>query len=81
MNNMSEEAKIISDKIDLLNDSIIFSDKKIEAAISSLDSLDSKGMLTDRKRKLLVGEVETHYKRIKNDKEALREIEKNLGHE
>ena len=80
MNNMkNDEVKIISDKIDLLNDSIIFSDQKIEAAIKALDSLDSKGLLTDSKRQVLVGEVETHYMRIKNDKSALREIEKYLG--
>lgn len=79
MKDMEKRAKEISDKIDIVNDSIIFSDSKIERAIESLEELEFLGKASKEDRDFYLNEIKTHYIRIKLDKEELKNIEKELS--
>lgn len=78
MKDIEKRAKEISDKIDIINDSIIFSDSKIEAAISKLEELES-GDSSEEEKNPYINEVKTYYVRIKLDKKELEKIEAELG--
>ena len=79
MNETEKKAKKISDKIDLLEDSILFSDVKIDEAISSLEEMEEIGNTDKESIRLLVREVKTHYRRICLDRKELEKIERELG--
>ena len=79
MNEIDKKAKTISDKIDLINDSILFSDAKIEEAISALEEMEKNGTANEENTDPLIGEVKTHYSRIRLDRKELEKIERELG--
>jgi hypothetical protein len=78
MKDMEKKAQEIGDRIDIINESIIFSDSKIEHAISKLEELEETEGSSEEEKEKWLNEVKLHYSRIKMDKRELLKIEAEL---
>tara|TARA_B100001123_G_C15335034_1_gene1032503 strand:- start:4676 stop:4909 length:234 start_codon:yes stop_codon:yes gene_type:complete len=76
-----KDIKALHDRINLLNESILFADKEIDRCATELEKIE---VLPDTdyimaKREKFVNCVTLMFKRVRMDKEELRKIEKSLG--